>query len=285
MDVDKRAEDAAADPQAQLTSTSSWTNLNTFSSRGGKLLFYHGVSDPWFSALDTVDYYERMARGERRRVRVRTAGAGSSWCPAWATAAAARRRSTASTCWAPSSTGSRTRRPRRPSATGALARPQPAAVPVPVARALQGHGRPRGRRVVRVPLANTTPLREEQMLPSLARRHGSFSRGVRLVLTFALMAAAAIPSAAAADAVALSVDGSKPGAAIDRDIFGQFAEHLGTGSTVGSGSAATLDPERPRHPQRRRRRAQGDQGAGRALARRLLRRRIPLAKWYRPGAP
>ena len=67
------------------------------------------------------------------------------------------------------------------------------------------------------------------MLPSLARRHGSFSRGVRLVLTFALMAAAAIPSAAAADAVALSVDASKPGAKIDRHIFGQFAEHLGTG--------------------------------------------------------
>jgi feruloyl esterase len=62
MDVDQRAEDAAANPQMQLTSTWGWTNLNTFSSRGGKLLFFHGVSDPWFSALDTVDYYERMAR-------------------------------------------------------------------------------------------------------------------------------------------------------------------------------------------------------------------------------
>jgi Tannase and feruloyl esterase len=62
MDVDARAEKAAADPQMQLTSTSNWTNLNTFSSGGGKLLFYHGVSDPWFSALDTVDYYERMTR-------------------------------------------------------------------------------------------------------------------------------------------------------------------------------------------------------------------------------
>ena len=31
-----------------------------FSGNGGKLIFYHGNSDPWFSALDTVDYYERM---------------------------------------------------------------------------------------------------------------------------------------------------------------------------------------------------------------------------------
>ena len=39
----------------------TWTNLNTFSSHGGKLIFYHGVSDPWFSAKDTIDYYQRMS--------------------------------------------------------------------------------------------------------------------------------------------------------------------------------------------------------------------------------
>jgi feruloyl esterase len=62
MDVDARAEAAAADPAEGLTTTSRWTNLNSFSTHGGKLLFFHGVSDPWFSALDTVDYYERMTK-------------------------------------------------------------------------------------------------------------------------------------------------------------------------------------------------------------------------------
>jgi hypothetical protein len=59
MDVDARAA-AALSAGDMLTMTSAWTNLNTFSAHGGKLLFYHGVSDPWFSANDTIDYYERM---------------------------------------------------------------------------------------------------------------------------------------------------------------------------------------------------------------------------------
>jgi feruloyl esterase len=62
MDVEARAVAAAADPAEALTATSRWTNLNTFSNNGGKLIFFHGVSDPWFSALDTVDYYDRMTR-------------------------------------------------------------------------------------------------------------------------------------------------------------------------------------------------------------------------------
>ena len=59
MDVDRRA-DAALTASDMLSMTSAWTNLNSFSNHGGKLLFYHGVSDPWFSAQDTAQYYERM---------------------------------------------------------------------------------------------------------------------------------------------------------------------------------------------------------------------------------
>src|SRR5581483_4825283 len=36
-------------------------NLTTFSGHGGKLIFYHGDSDPWFSPLDTYQYYKEMA--------------------------------------------------------------------------------------------------------------------------------------------------------------------------------------------------------------------------------
>src|ERR1051325_9367034 len=47
------------------------------------------------------------------------------------------------------------------------------------------------------------------------------------------MAAAPDPQATAADTVAMSIDASKPGAKIDRNIFGQFAEHLGRGIYEG----------------------------------------------------
>ena len=55
IDVDKEAP-GAANPLVDSTSTA----LSSFSGHGGKLLFYHGVSDPWFSALDTLDYYQKM---------------------------------------------------------------------------------------------------------------------------------------------------------------------------------------------------------------------------------
>jgi hypothetical protein len=34
--------------------------VRPFSSHGGKLIFYHGLSDPWFSAKDTINCYQRM---------------------------------------------------------------------------------------------------------------------------------------------------------------------------------------------------------------------------------
>ena len=69
QDIDAEAR-AAAGAMQQLTDTAAWTNLGTFAGRGGKLLFFHGVSDPWCSAMDTVEYYERLgAEGGTGAVR------------------------------------------------------------------------------------------------------------------------------------------------------------------------------------------------------------------------
>jgi len=56
IDVEKEALGGA---QPLVDSTS--VNLTTFSGHGGKLIFYHGDSDPWFSPLDTFEYYKNMA--------------------------------------------------------------------------------------------------------------------------------------------------------------------------------------------------------------------------------
>ena len=61
IDVDQRLFALLGDPLEALTDT-TWTNLSTFSTHGGKLLFYHGMSDQAFSAMDTLDYYQRMAK-------------------------------------------------------------------------------------------------------------------------------------------------------------------------------------------------------------------------------
>jgi feruloyl esterase len=56
LDVDKaalHATDTLVEPAS--------TNLSTFSLNGGKLIFFHGDSDPWFSALDTLGYYKSLA--------------------------------------------------------------------------------------------------------------------------------------------------------------------------------------------------------------------------------
>jgi hypothetical protein len=61
FDVDREAARVEADKTAQL-GDSTWTNLTSFSGHGGKLLFFHGLSDPWFSPLETLRYYEKMAK-------------------------------------------------------------------------------------------------------------------------------------------------------------------------------------------------------------------------------
>lgn len=58
MDVD--VEKAALTAAQPLTDSMS-TNLTTFSAHRGKLIFYHGDSDPWFSPLDTFGYFKDMA--------------------------------------------------------------------------------------------------------------------------------------------------------------------------------------------------------------------------------
>jgi hypothetical protein len=56
LDVDKTALQAS-DPLVEPAST----NLSTFLFSGGKLIFFHGDSDPWFSPLDTLAYYKSLA--------------------------------------------------------------------------------------------------------------------------------------------------------------------------------------------------------------------------------
>jgi len=70
QDVDDEVATVLAAPST-LGDTRPWTNLSSFSGHGGKLLFYHGVSDPWFSALDTIGYYENLgaANGGADQVR------------------------------------------------------------------------------------------------------------------------------------------------------------------------------------------------------------------------
>lgn len=59
FDAARMASQIDRDENARM-GDSLWTNLSTFASRG-KLIFYHGVSDPWFSPLDTFSYYKKMA--------------------------------------------------------------------------------------------------------------------------------------------------------------------------------------------------------------------------------
>jgi feruloyl esterase len=59
FDLQKEAARIASNTNG-LLGDSTWTNLSSFAAHG-KLLFYHGLSDPWFSPWDTREYYEKMA--------------------------------------------------------------------------------------------------------------------------------------------------------------------------------------------------------------------------------
>jgi len=59
LDVDARLHAVDWDAVGRLTDTAYWTNLSTYLGHNGKLIYFHGVSDPWFSALDTWDYFQR----------------------------------------------------------------------------------------------------------------------------------------------------------------------------------------------------------------------------------
>ena len=59
MDIAARINAVQWDAVGRLTDTAYWTNLSTYLGRGSKLMYFHGVSDPWFSAFDTWDYFNR----------------------------------------------------------------------------------------------------------------------------------------------------------------------------------------------------------------------------------
>jgi len=61
IDVDKLAFHAS-DPLVEPAST----NLSTFSLNGGKLIFFHGDSDPWFSPLDRSATTSPLPKPRRR---------------------------------------------------------------------------------------------------------------------------------------------------------------------------------------------------------------------------
>ncbi|MEO5924218.1 MAG: tannase/feruloyl esterase family alpha/beta hydrolase [Bryobacteraceae bacterium] len=71
QDIDAEARTVDSNPVSRIGDSYSWTNLSSFSAHGGKLLFVHGVSDPWFSAKDTIDYYQRMSTANGGEAKVR----------------------------------------------------------------------------------------------------------------------------------------------------------------------------------------------------------------------
>ena len=56
--------------------------LAEFRTRGGKLLIFHGTADPIFSALESIDYYQRLTAQQRRARGHGAPGRACSWCRA-----------------------------------------------------------------------------------------------------------------------------------------------------------------------------------------------------------
>lgn len=71
INVDAIEDRVEANGVTQLTDTNKWTNLTSFFAHGGKILYFHGWSDPWFSPLDTLGYYEQMAKDSGGMDKVR----------------------------------------------------------------------------------------------------------------------------------------------------------------------------------------------------------------------
>src|SRR5580765_7325246 len=105
-----------------------------------------------------------------------------------------------------------------------------------------------------------------------------------LLASLTLLAVAMAAPVAAAQRVALFIDVSKPGPKIDRNLFGQFAEHLGHGVYEGIWVGPDSKIPNTRGIRNDVVAAQSDKSAERALARRVLRRRIPLAQRHRSAA-
>jgi len=81
LDVDEIEDRVNADGMERLKDTANWTNLTSFFAHGGKILYYHGWSDPWFSPLDTLEYYEHMAKDSGGFDRVRANSSRAYFVP------------------------------------------------------------------------------------------------------------------------------------------------------------------------------------------------------------
>lgn len=53
------------DPQQRLINVDQWADLSSFAAKGSKIIFFHGMSDPWFSANDTIEFFNRMKKATK----------------------------------------------------------------------------------------------------------------------------------------------------------------------------------------------------------------------------